>query len=662
MEGGARACLIAIALALAALQSCGAGNDGAGGEATAAKAGHGVALKQIGRFEDPVYVDSAPGYPDLLFVVEQPGRVEVLRKGQTLPHPFLDISSRVDFGGERGLLSIAFAPDYRQSRRFYVYYTDRQGNIRVDEFKRRTATRAAAGSRRSVIEIPHPGFANHNGGQLQFLGNLLYFGTGDGGSGGDPPNNAQNKNVLLGKLLRIDPRPSAGRPYSIPAGNPFVGPDAGARRDLQLRAAQPVPLLLRHRQRRTAANRDRRRRPEPVRGARLHDGRRGSGRQLRLGRVRGLLGLPRRKQRHPGPRRNRRNRSSPTPTAAAAAARSSAATSSATGDSRSLYGATSTPTSARAGCAALVPHRNRASGDRILGLDGRLAELVRRRRPGADLCRLARRAGLPARSQGSALGWSASFNEGSLSGERHGRDEQASTGTSSRGERRQWQRQRAERIEVLNPATGELVAHDSTSTPPSRSPRPWRACAPTRPTWEALGIEGRYHWLGKLRDWLLDNHDRDARHDAGGDRQGPRRHLHRARLPRRPDQLLRHQGERSSSARKAVRPHSPLLAVEEAAGPVPAAPGGRRHQPLELPAGPGARRRDPGTAGRRRGRRQAVRVHPARPDRGGQGLEGGDRRLPTCSTASTAPARPAAPWSTTSTSSSSPAPTGPAAR
>ena len=78
-----------------------------------------------------------------------------------------------------------------------------------------------------MIEIPHPGFANHNGGQLQFLGNLLYFGTGDGGSGGDPPNNAQNRNVLLGKLLRIDPRASGGRPYSIPAGNPFAGPTAG---------------------------------------------------------------------------------------------------------------------------------------------------------------------------------------------------------------------------------------------------------------------------------------------------------------------------------------------------------------------------------------------------------------------------------------------------
>src|SRR5258705_11933111 len=77
--------------------------------------------------------------------------------------------------------------------------------------------------RRTVIVIPHPDYANHNGGQLQFLGDLLYFGTGDGGSGGDPPNNAQNRDSLLGKLLRIDPRPSHGNPYSIPADTPLVG-------------------------------------------------------------------------------------------------------------------------------------------------------------------------------------------------------------------------------------------------------------------------------------------------------------------------------------------------------------------------------------------------------------------------------------------------------
>lgn len=184
---------------------------------------HGVGLKQIGRFDAPVYVTGAPGFPKLLFVVEQSGTVQVLRGGKHLRRPFLDISGLISSGGERGLLSIAFPPDYASSRRFYVYYTDPQGNIRVDEFKRESATRAARGSRRAVIQIPHPVNANHNGGQLQFLGDLLYLGTGDGGSGGDPPNNAQNLDSLLGKLLRIDPRPAPGRPYSIPADNPFVG-------------------------------------------------------------------------------------------------------------------------------------------------------------------------------------------------------------------------------------------------------------------------------------------------------------------------------------------------------------------------------------------------------------------------------------------------------
>jgi glucose/arabinose dehydrogenase len=182
-----------------------------------------VGLKRIGSFDSPTYVTGAPGFPKLLFVVEQPGRVEVLRGGHKLSRPFLDISSQVDFGGERGLLSIAFPPDYKQSGDFYAYYTDKVGNIRVDEFQRSAATRAKRDSRRNVIEIPHPVNANHNGGQLQFFGDLLYLGTGDGGSAGDPPNNAQNKESLLGKLLRIDPRPGGGRPYSIPADNPFVG-------------------------------------------------------------------------------------------------------------------------------------------------------------------------------------------------------------------------------------------------------------------------------------------------------------------------------------------------------------------------------------------------------------------------------------------------------
>jgi glucose/arabinose dehydrogenase len=218
----APASILFAALALFALPACGTAHEQHGG-AAASRADR-IALTRIGEFDHPTYVTGAPGFAKLVFVVEQPGRVEVLRGGHRQRQPFLDIRSLVGYDGdERGLLSIAFPPNYERSRRFYLYYTDNAGNIRVDEFKRRSATRAARGSRRSVIEIPHPVNANHNGGQLQFLGDLLYLGTGDGGSGGDPPNNAQNKQSLLGKLLRIDPRPSNGRPYTIPADNPFVG-------------------------------------------------------------------------------------------------------------------------------------------------------------------------------------------------------------------------------------------------------------------------------------------------------------------------------------------------------------------------------------------------------------------------------------------------------
>ncbi|HET7444817.1 MAG TPA: PQQ-dependent sugar dehydrogenase [Solirubrobacterales bacterium] len=225
--------LIAALLAALALPACGSADDTTGAKPNVPTAGEsqgagrakaGVALKKIGSFESPVDVAAAPGYPSLLFVVEQPGRVEVLRNGRRLPHPFLDVDPRVsDDGGERGLLSIAFPPDYEKTGRFYVYYVDNAGNIRIDESQRASATRADSGSDRPVIRIPHPVNSNHNGGQLQFLGDLLYFGTGDGGSGGDPPNNAQNKDVLLGKLLRIDPRPADGKPYTVPASNPFVG-------------------------------------------------------------------------------------------------------------------------------------------------------------------------------------------------------------------------------------------------------------------------------------------------------------------------------------------------------------------------------------------------------------------------------------------------------
>ena len=234
MRSRARAGIVAIALALVALSSCGASGGDSGTATDAARpasgadgspasaAKRGVALQRLGSFDAPVYVAGPPADPGILFVVEQGGTIQALRDGRR-QGAFLDISGLVSFEGERGLLSIAFPPDYQRSRLFYVYYTDRQGDIRIDEFRARSRTRAIRGSRRAVFEIPHRANSNHNGGQAQFLGGLLYFGTGDGGAGGDPPNNAQNKESLLGKLLRIDPRASAGRPYSVPGSNPFVG-------------------------------------------------------------------------------------------------------------------------------------------------------------------------------------------------------------------------------------------------------------------------------------------------------------------------------------------------------------------------------------------------------------------------------------------------------
>ena len=156
----------------------------------------GPLLEPIGVFNQPVYVTSAPGDPKRLFVVEKGGIVKVVEGG--VPSNFLDISADVATGDlERGLLSIAFPPDFALSGLFYVYYVDREGDIRIEEFP----------SRRLVLEQEHRDFANHNGGQLQFgPDGLLYAALGDGGGGGDPLGSAQNLGTLLGKLIRIDPR------------------------------------------------------------------------------------------------------------------------------------------------------------------------------------------------------------------------------------------------------------------------------------------------------------------------------------------------------------------------------------------------------------------------------------------------------------------------
>ena len=210
----------------------GASPDGGGPSRAGSKAGDGrggFRAAKIGTFTDPTYVTGPRGAGGRLFVVEQEGRIEVLPNGgRGRPRTFLDIRSKVEPGGERGLLSVAFSPDYARTRLLYVYYTQPGGDIVVEEYRRAGAhaNRAIPGSGRRVLRIEHSENANHNGGQLQFgPDGLLYIGTGDGGSAYDPPENAQNKSSLLGKLLRIDPRRHRRRPYTVPRSNPFAGKD-----------------------------------------------------------------------------------------------------------------------------------------------------------------------------------------------------------------------------------------------------------------------------------------------------------------------------------------------------------------------------------------------------------------------------------------------------
>ena len=159
-----------------------------------------------------------------LFITQQIGTVMVYDALGPRATPFLDIRSIVLSGGERGLLSVAFHPRYRDNGFFFVYYTNKNGDNSVARYQvsANDPDRADPASGTILLTIPHPDFANHNGGQLQFgPDGYLYIGTGDGGSGGDPSNHAQDLTQLLGKLLRIDV--DHGLPYTIPASNPFFG-------------------------------------------------------------------------------------------------------------------------------------------------------------------------------------------------------------------------------------------------------------------------------------------------------------------------------------------------------------------------------------------------------------------------------------------------------
>ena len=189
-------------------------------------------------FSQPVGIVSSGAGSNSLFVIEQPGTIRVFENSQTVATSsiFLDLSNRVLYGGEQGLLGLAFHPNYAANGYFYVdYVVDNPRRTIVSRYTVSTSNpnQAQSDSELVLLEIAQP-FTNHKGGQLAFgPDGYLYIAMGDGGSGGDPFGNGQNRAVLLGKILRIDVNtPSGGRNYGIPADNPFVGNTLGYREEI----------------------------------------------------------------------------------------------------------------------------------------------------------------------------------------------------------------------------------------------------------------------------------------------------------------------------------------------------------------------------------------------------------------------------------------------
>ena len=186
----------------------------------------------------PVDIANAGDGSGRLFIVEQSGKIHIIQNGTLLPTPFLDIQAVVSFGGERGLLGLAFHPQYVTNGRFFVFYTSKalnglaNGDVAIARYQRSAtdANLADANSGQVVLSVPHSTFDNHNGGALRFgPDGYLYIGVGDGGSGGDPFNAGQDLNSLLAKILRIDVNGASS--YVVPSTNPFVA-TAGARPEI----------------------------------------------------------------------------------------------------------------------------------------------------------------------------------------------------------------------------------------------------------------------------------------------------------------------------------------------------------------------------------------------------------------------------------------------
>ena len=175
-------------------------------------------------FDAPLAAVNAGDGSGRIFVVEQGGLIRIVRDGKLLPEPFLDVSAEIKSGGERGLLGLAFHPDYPKDPRFFVDYTDTNGDTHVASFKVDPSNpdRADPASEQRLLFVNQP-YANHNGGNLAFgPDGDLYVALGDGGSGGDPHGNGQKLSTMLGKILRIDVGAADATAYTVPSDNPFV--------------------------------------------------------------------------------------------------------------------------------------------------------------------------------------------------------------------------------------------------------------------------------------------------------------------------------------------------------------------------------------------------------------------------------------------------------
>jgi len=220
--------ILVVCLLLTAACGGGGGTDPAAPPATPPLTGLTLGFTAMATgLVQPVAIVAAGDASDRIFLAEQRGTVRILAAGVLSATPFLDIRSRVLAGGEQGLLGLAFSPDYARNGRFYICYTrSPDGASVISRFTvSAEADLALASSEEVLLTVPQP-FANHNGGQLAFgPDGFLYIGLGDGGSGGDPLDNAQNPAVLLGKLLRIDVDGVASG-YAVPSDNPFVADPA----------------------------------------------------------------------------------------------------------------------------------------------------------------------------------------------------------------------------------------------------------------------------------------------------------------------------------------------------------------------------------------------------------------------------------------------------